>query len=165
MHTVARRTYAALLPLIFGLAWIPLEAFAQLPLPCIPGLTCPRPDTTPPTVSITSPASGATVSGTITVTANASDNVAIADVQFFRDGGRASHVHLHRDLGRMDRRAWPGGGDRSRFHRRSLCIRSRHVCEVVRGPRTGFRCEGIEQRQPYADDRGHRTEEQERFGS
>ena len=86
MHTVARRTYAALLPLIFGLAWIPLEAFAQLPMPCIPGLTCPPPDTTPPTVSITSPASGATVSGTITVTANASDNVAVADVQFFLDG-------------------------------------------------------------------------------
>ena len=86
MHTVARRTYAALLPLIFGLTWIPLEAFAQLPMPCIPGLTCPRPDTTPPTVSITSPASGATVSGTITVTANASDNVAVADVQFFLDG-------------------------------------------------------------------------------
>ena len=35
-------------------------------------------DTTPPTTSITSPANGATVSGTTTVTANASDNVAVA---------------------------------------------------------------------------------------
>ena len=43
-------------------------------------------DTTAPTVSITSPAGGATVSGTITVTANASDNVGVAGVQFLLDG-------------------------------------------------------------------------------
>jgi hypothetical protein len=86
MFKVARRAYAAVLPLIFSLAWIPLEAFAQLPVPCVPGLTCPSPDTTPPTVSITSPASGATVSGTISVTATASDNVAVAGVQFKLDG-------------------------------------------------------------------------------
>ena len=43
-------------------------------------------DTTPPTVAITSPASGATVSGTITVTASASDNVGVAGVQFQVDG-------------------------------------------------------------------------------
>jgi hypothetical protein len=43
-------------------------------------------NTTPPTVSITSPAPAATVSGTITVTANASDNVAVASVQFQVDG-------------------------------------------------------------------------------
>ncbi len=43
-------------------------------------------DTTPPTVSITSPASGSTVSGTITVTASASDNVGVAGVQFKLDG-------------------------------------------------------------------------------
>ena len=40
-------------------------------------------DTTPPTVSLTAPSSGATVSGSaITLTATASDNVAVADVQF-----------------------------------------------------------------------------------
>lgn len=44
------------------------------------------PDTTPPTVAIASPTSGATVSGTITVTASASDNVAVAGVRFFVDG-------------------------------------------------------------------------------
>lgn len=44
------------------------------------------PDTTPPTVAITSPASGSNVSGTITVSANASDNVAVASVQFTVDG-------------------------------------------------------------------------------
>src|SRR5438876_8593403 len=43
-------------------------------------------DTTAPTVSITSPASGVTVSGTITVTASASDNVGVAGVQFQLDG-------------------------------------------------------------------------------
>jgi hypothetical protein len=44
------------------------------------------PDTTPPTVAISSPSSGATVSGTITVSASASDNVGVAGVQFQLDG-------------------------------------------------------------------------------
>jgi hypothetical protein len=44
-------------------------------------------DTTPPTVSIASPASGVTVSGTsVAVSANASDNVGVAGVQFKLDG-------------------------------------------------------------------------------
>ena len=43
-------------------------------------------DTTPPAVSITSPSSGATVRGAITVTANASDNAGVAGVQFRLDG-------------------------------------------------------------------------------
>ena len=46
----------------------------------------PPPDTTVPTVSITSPSSGSTVSGTITVSANATDNVGVAGVQFKLDG-------------------------------------------------------------------------------
>ena len=81
MLTVARRAYAAVRPLIFSLAWLPLQAYAQLPLPCVLGLTCPS----PPTVRITSPASGATVSGTISVTADASSNVGVAGVQFKLD--------------------------------------------------------------------------------
>ena len=40
----------------------------------------------PPTVSITVPASAATVSGTITVTANATDDTGVAGVQFRLDG-------------------------------------------------------------------------------
>ncbi|MDQ3583716.1 MAG: Ig-like domain-containing protein, partial [Pseudomonadota bacterium] len=45
------------------------------------------PDTTPPTVSITAPANGASVSGTaVTVSATASDNVGVAGVQFKLDG-------------------------------------------------------------------------------
>ncbi|PYS27524.1 MAG: hypothetical protein DMG11_16110, partial [Acidobacteria bacterium] len=43
-------------------------------------------DSTPPTVSLTAPLNGATESGTIAVTANASDNVGIASVQFLLDG-------------------------------------------------------------------------------
>ena len=46
----------------------------------------PPPDTTPPTVSITNPASGQTVSGTNPVAATASDDTAVASVQFFLDG-------------------------------------------------------------------------------
>src|SRR6058998_2120334 len=44
------------------------------------------PDTTAPTVSMTAPSSGATVSGTMTVTASASDNVGVVGVQFKLDG-------------------------------------------------------------------------------
>jgi plastocyanin len=44
------------------------------------------PDTTAPTVSITSPAAGATVSGSIAITATATDNVAMGGVQFRLDG-------------------------------------------------------------------------------
>jgi hypothetical protein len=45
------------------------------------------PDTTPPTVTFTSPANGATVSGTsVTLTATSTDNVAVTGVQFNLDG-------------------------------------------------------------------------------
>src|SRR5206468_1752630 len=44
-------------------------------------------DTTPPTVGVTAPASGATVSGTsVPVSASASDNVGVVGVQFKLDG-------------------------------------------------------------------------------
>jgi len=44
------------------------------------------PDTTAPTVSMSAPAAGATVSGTVSVSANASDNVGVVGVQFLLDG-------------------------------------------------------------------------------
>ncbi len=44
------------------------------------------PDTTPPAVALTAPANGATVSGTVTLTATATDNVAVTGVQFQLDG-------------------------------------------------------------------------------
>ncbi len=47
-------------------------------------------DTTVPTTSITAPANGATVSGTISVTASASDNVGVSRVEFWLDGALAS---------------------------------------------------------------------------
>lgn len=43
-------------------------------------------DATAPTVSITAPTNGTTVSGTITITANANDNVGVTKVDFYRDG-------------------------------------------------------------------------------
>jgi uncharacterized protein involved in tellurium resistance len=43
-------------------------------------------DTAPPTVSITSPANGAAVSGTVAVSASASDNIGVSRVEFYVDG-------------------------------------------------------------------------------
>jgi Ca2+-binding RTX toxin-like protein len=48
--------------------------------------TNPAPDTTPPTVSITSPSNGATVSGPITISAVASDNVGVVMIESYFDG-------------------------------------------------------------------------------
>jgi len=48
------------------------------------------PDTTPPTTSITAPANGATVSGTISVTAAASDNVGVVKVELYVDAALKS---------------------------------------------------------------------------
>jgi len=44
------------------------------------------PDTQAPSVSISSPTNGTSLSGSVTITANASDNVGVASVQFFVDG-------------------------------------------------------------------------------
>ena len=49
-------------------------------------MTVQNADTTAPTVSVTAPAAGSTVSGTVTVSATASDNVGVAGVQFLLDG-------------------------------------------------------------------------------
>ncbi len=43
-------------------------------------------DGVPPTATLTSPANGATVSGTVTLSANASDDVGVAHVDFLLDG-------------------------------------------------------------------------------
>jgi hypothetical protein len=43
-------------------------------------------DKTPPTVSLTSPTNGATVNGMVTIAADATDNKAVASVEFFVDG-------------------------------------------------------------------------------
>ncbi|HZC73480.1 MAG TPA: Ig-like domain-containing protein [Jatrophihabitans sp.] len=46
----------------------------------------PAPDTTPPTVTVTAPANAATVSGSVNVTATASDDTGVVGVQFILDG-------------------------------------------------------------------------------
>src|SRR5207249_12011685 len=51
-----------------------------------PAVSVTKPDLTPPTVSITAPLGGTTVAQTITVSAAASDNLAVAGVQFKLDG-------------------------------------------------------------------------------
>jgi chitinase len=43
-------------------------------------------DTTAPTVTLTAPASGATVSGTVAIKATASDNIGVAKVEFYENG-------------------------------------------------------------------------------
>src|SRR3989449_1827506 len=43
-------------------------------------------DVTPPTVSITAPSAGTTVSNTVSVTASAADNIGVTGVQFLLDG-------------------------------------------------------------------------------
>jgi hypothetical protein len=48
----------------------------------VPGTT----DVTPPVVTLTAPAANATVAGTVTLTASASDNASVAGVQFQVDG-------------------------------------------------------------------------------
>ena len=70
------------------------------------GSAPPPADTTAPTVALSAPASGATVSGTVTVTATATDNVGVAGVQFRLDGA---------NLGAQDPSApysiaWPTAG-------------------------------------------------------
>jgi hypothetical protein len=47
------------------------------------------PTDAPPTVSITSPANGATVSGTVTIQASASDDKGVSKVEFYIDGAKA----------------------------------------------------------------------------
>ncbi|HSX52955.1 MAG TPA: Ig-like domain-containing protein, partial [Patescibacteria group bacterium] len=52
----------------------------------------PPSDSTPPTVSIATPASGATVSGVVSIGAAASDNVGVAKVEFYIDSTLVSTV-------------------------------------------------------------------------
>ena len=47
-------------------------------------------DTTPPSTSVTAPANGATVNGTVSVTATASDNVGVTKMEIYIDGSLAT---------------------------------------------------------------------------
>ena len=56
-----------------------------------------KPDTTAPNLSFTAPANGATVSGTVTLSATATDNVGVAGVQFLLDGNSLGAEDTTRD--------------------------------------------------------------------
>jgi hypothetical protein len=76
------------------------------------------PDTTPPQVSIISPASGAAVSGSTMLQASATGSVAIAGVQFTLNGTNvAAEVTgsgpTYNLMGRQKRREWCLHGGRS----------------------------------------------------
>jgi concanavalin A-like lectin/glucanase superfamily protein/galactose oxidase-like protein/Big-like domain-containing protein/Kelch motif protein len=70
---------------IYSRALTPSEIQSDMNAP-IPSPPVPQPDATPPTVSITAPTAGATVSGVITVSAFATDNVGVSGVQFLLNG-------------------------------------------------------------------------------
>jgi hypothetical protein len=66
--------------------WSPGPNYGNAPLSAYASQAGP-PDSTPPTVSLSAPLGGATVSGaTVSVAATASDNVGVANVQFTLDG-------------------------------------------------------------------------------
>ena len=56
-------------------------------------------DVTPPTVSVTAPTAGSVLRGTVSVTADASDNVGVTSVDFRYFGGSLPFVERHRHRG------------------------------------------------------------------
>src|SRR5207247_9170203 len=62
------------------------DSVLRCPVDVGPGTPSSSSDTTAPTVAITAPANSAMVSGGVTVSANASDNVGVVGVQFQLDG-------------------------------------------------------------------------------
>ena len=71
---------------VYNRALSPSEIAADRDAPISGGSPPPPSDTTAPTVSLTSPGAGTTVSGSVTVAANAADNVGVVGVQFKLDG-------------------------------------------------------------------------------
>ena len=69
-----------------GVAFVSREGTTSTRRPQLVVTTSPPPDQTAPTVSITAPADGADVSGSIAVDASASDNVGVTSVTFSVDG-------------------------------------------------------------------------------
>ena len=63
-----------------------LSGSSPTPTPTPTPSPTPTGDTTPPTTSITSPSAGSTVSNTTTISATASDNVGVSQIEFYIDG-------------------------------------------------------------------------------
>jgi Bacterial Ig domain/Ig-like domain from next to BRCA1 gene len=64
--------------------------------PASPGVGCTiSADTSPPTVSITSPANGAMVSGTVIIAGTAADNRGVTQVELYLDAGAAPFTTLN----------------------------------------------------------------------
>jgi len=64
----------------------PSPTASPTPTPLPSPSPTPIRDTTPPTIAVTSPVNGGTVSGNVTVSVNASDNVAVVRVELYVDG-------------------------------------------------------------------------------
>ena len=77
------------------------------------------PDTQAPSVSLTSPSSGAIISGPVTITANASDNVAVVGVQFELDGNNLSAEDVSSPYSYM----WTPGSGQAGAHTLSAVAR------------------------------------------
>ncbi len=95
------------------------------------------PDTTNPTVSLTAPAAGANLAGTVTVSATASDNVGVTGVQFKLDGA---------NLGPEDTSA--------------PYTLSWNTTSATSGPHQLTASRPRRRRQPSSDDRHHRQRRQ-----
>ena len=65
----------------------PATAAAPKPAPCSRGKGCTGADSIAPTISISSPAPGSTVSGSVAVSGTASDNISVAQVDVQVDSG------------------------------------------------------------------------------
>lgn len=67
----------------------PAPAFSQAQrdeIIALIGATAPAPDTTAPTVTLSSTSTNVTVGGNLTLTATAADNISVARVEFYRNG-------------------------------------------------------------------------------
>ncbi|MCY3412004.1 MAG: S8 family serine peptidase [Candidatus Heimdallarchaeota archaeon] len=76
--------FAVIVPASADISFSALDA---KPSKCTPWPACKYVDTEAPTVAISDPSDGSTVSGVILVTATASDNQAMDRVEFYIDGG------------------------------------------------------------------------------
>jgi chitodextrinase len=71
---------------VYALTAVASDAAGNTGTSSVVDVTVVAPDTTDPSVEITAPAEGATPYGAVTITADATDNIAVDSVEFFVDG-------------------------------------------------------------------------------